>query len=397
MDAASHFQAPLWHRSARMRFSRRVNRRGEPASEIVERRPCIDEARFVTFLWPEMLLWLLAVPVLVSAYVVLLRRRKRGAIRYASLTLMREALGPGQQFRRHVPPLLFLLALIAAIIAIARPSAVITLPSQVQTIVLAMDVSLSMGARDVDPNRLTAAQLAAKSFIEQHPPNARIAIVAFGATASLVQTPTQNQEDLLAAIDRFQLQRGTATGSALYLALATLFPDAGIDLESLVFKGGLSSGSRPTLRQNPPPKEEVKDSKPVTPGSYTSGVIILLSDGRRTTGPDPLDAARMAAERGVRVFTVGFGTVEGGTIGFEGWSVYVRLDEETLRAIADVTRGEYFHAGTAADLRKVYDTLNARLILERKETEISFIFAAIASMLLLVASLFSLLWFNRIT
>jgi Ca-activated chloride channel family protein len=356
----------------------------------------------VNFLWPEMLLWLLAVPVLISAYVVMLRRRKRGAVRYASLSLMREALGPGQQIRRHIPPLLFLLALIAAIIAIARPSAVITLPSQVQTIVLAMDVSLSMGAKDVDPNRLTAAQVAAKSFIEQHPPNARIAIVAFGATASLVQTPTQNQEDLLAAIDRFQLQRGTATGSALYLALATLFPDAGIDLESLVFKGGLSSGSqRPTLKQNPSPLEDpkakgAKEAKPVTPGSYTSGVIILLSDGRRTTGPDPLDAARMAAERGVRVFTVGFGTVEGGTIGFEGWSVYVRLDEETLKAIADVTRGEYFHAGTAQDLKKVYDSLNAKLVLERKETEITFIFAAIASMLLLVATLFSVLWFNRI-
>jgi Ca-activated chloride channel family protein len=352
----------------------------------------------VSFLWPEMLLWLLAVPVLVLAYLVLLRRRKQAAIRYASLTLMREALGPKQQIRRHIPPLLFLLALITAIIAIARPSAVITLPSEVQTIVLAMDVSLSMGAKDVDPNRLTAAQLAAKSFIEQHPPNARIAIVAFGATAALVQTPTQNQEDLLAAINRFELQRGTATGSALYVALATLFPDAGIDLESLVYRGGLTSGSRPILRENPSPNEGTKgkESKSVTPGSYTSGVIILLSDGRRTTGPDPLDAARMAAERGVRVFTVGFGTVEGGTIGFEGWSVYVRLDEETLKAIADVTRGQYFHAGTAEDLKKVYDTLNAKLVLERKETEITFIFAAVAAMLLLVASLLSLLWYNRI-
>ncbi len=356
----------------------------------------------MSFLWPEMLLWLLAVPVLVSAYLVLLRRRKQAAIRYASITLMREALGPGQQFRRHIPPLLFLLALIAAIIAIARPSAVITLPSEVQTIVLAMDVSLSMGAKDVDPNRLTAAQLAAKSFIEQHPPNARIAIVAFGATASLVQTPTQNQEDLLAAIDRFQLQRGTATGSALYLALATLFPDAGIDLESLVFKGGLSSGPQPILRGSPslredPKAKDAKEVKVVAPGSYTSGVIILLSDGRRTTGPDPLDAAKWAADHGVRVFTVGFGTVEGGTIGFEGWSVYVRLDEETLKAIADVTRGQYFHAGTAEDLKKVYDTLNAKLVLERKETEIAFIFAAVAAMLLLLGALLSLLWYNRLT
>jgi Ca-activated chloride channel family protein len=343
-----------------------------------------------------MLLWLLAVPALVFGYVLLQRRKKKGAIRYASLSLLKEAIGPGQRFRRHIPPLLFLLALIAAIVAVARPSAVITLPSQQQTIVLAMDVSLSMGAKDVDPNRLTAAQAAAKTFVDEHPANARIGIVSFGATASLVQTPTQNHEDLLAAIDRFQLQRGTATGSALYVALATLFPDAGIDLESLVFKGGLSRLGAPATRPDPTPKAEKKEWKPVAPGSYTSGVIILLSDGRRTTGPDPLEAAKMAADRGVRVFTVGFGTVEGGTIGFEGWSVYVRLDEETLKAIAEITRGEYFHAGTAADLRKVYESLNARLVLERKDTEISFLFAAASAALLLAASLLSLLWFNRI-
>jgi Ca-activated chloride channel homolog len=355
----------------------------------------------MNFLWPEMLLWLIAVPVLVAGYMLLLQRRKKGAIRYASLSLMKEAIGTRSQYRRHVPPLLFLVAVVTAIIAIARPTAVITLPSEVQTIVLAMDVSLSMGAKDVDPNRLTAAQAAAKTFIDDHPPNARIGIVAFGATASLVQTPTQNHEDLVAAIDRFQLQRGTATGSALYVALATLFPDAGIDLESLVFKGGLSRNFGPVLRPAPGAKAEAKpdtkETKPAAPGSYTSGVIILLSDGRRTTGPDPLEAARMAADRGVRVFTVGFGTVEGATIGFEGWSVYVRLDEETLRAIADITRGEYFHAGSAADLKKVYETLNAKLVLERKDTEITFIFAAVAAMLLMVAALLSLLWSNRMT
>ena len=350
----------------------------------------------MTFLWPEMLLLLLAVPVLVAAYVLLLRRKRKSAIRYASLSLMKDAIGRGQRFRRHVPPLLFLLAVIAAIVAIARPSAVITLPSQQQTIVLAMDVSLSMGAKDVDPNRITAAQAAAKAFVEEHPPDARIGIVAFGATASLVQTPTQNREDLLAAIDRFQLQRGTATGSALYLSLATLFPDAGIDLESLVFKGGLSRHGPAASRPDPSPKAEKKEWKPVTPGSYTSGVIILLSDGRRTTGPDPLEAAKMAAERGVRVFTVGFGTKEGAAIGFEGWSVYVRLDEETLMGIAEITRGEYFHAGTATDLKKVYEKLNARLVLEKKDTEITFLFTAGAAVLLLAASLLSLLWFSRI-
>jgi Ca-activated chloride channel family protein len=353
------------------------------------------ESDTMTFLWPEMLLWLLAAPALVAAYVLLLRRRKKGAVRYASLSLMKAAVGPGQRLRRHLPPLLFLTAVIATIVAVARPSAVVTLPSQQQTIVLAMDVSLSMGAKDVEPNRITAAQAAAKAFVEEHPPDARIAIVAFGATASLVQTPTQNREDLLAAIDRFQLQRGTATGSALYVALATLFPDAGIDLESLVFKGGLARGPASGNRPDPPLKAERKEFKPVAPGSYTSGVIILLSDGRRTTGPDPLEAARMAAERGVRVYTVGFGTAEGGTIGFEGWSVFVRLDEETLKAVADITRGEYFHAGTAADLRKVYEGLNARLVLERKETEIGFLFVAVAVVLLLVSAALSVLWFNR--
>jgi Ca-activated chloride channel family protein len=210
-----------------------------------------------------------------------------------------------------------------------------------------------------------------------------------------VQSPTHNREDLLAAIDRFQLQRGTATGSALYVALATLFPDAGIDLEQLVFKGGLGRPSSPLTPGQPKSGTDKKEFKPVPPGSYSSAVIILLSDGRRTTGPDPLDAAKLAAERGVRVYTVGFGTKEGASIGFEGWSVYVRLDEETLKAIADTTRGEYFHAGTANDLKKVYESLNAKLVLERKETEVTFIFEAVAALLLLVASIFSLLWFNR--
>jgi Ca-activated chloride channel family protein len=349
----------------------------------------------MTFLWPEMLWMLLVAPLLVAAYLWLLRRRKKNALRYASVSLMKVALGPAHRLRRHLPPLFFLLVVIASIIAIARPSAVVTLPSQQQTIMLAMDVSLSMGAKDVDPNRLTAAQLAAKSFVEEYPADTRIGIVAFGATASLVQTPTQNREDLLAAIDRFQLQRGTATGSALYVALATLFPDAGIDLESLVFKGGLQRYATPAPRPDPKPAAEKKEFKPVQPGSYTSAAIILLSDGRRTTGPDPLDAAKMAAERGVKVYTVGFGTKEGAAIGFEGWSVYVRLDEETLKAIAETTRGEYFHAGTAADLKKVYQSLNAKLVLERKETEITFLFEAAAAVLLLLSLVLSFLWFNR--
>ncbi|MET0502442.1 MAG: VWA domain-containing protein [Candidatus Binatia bacterium] len=344
------------------------------------------------FLWPEMLWLLLIVPALVAAYFFLLRRKKENALRYASLSMVKEALGAGQRFRRHIPPLLFLVALIAMIVGIARPAAVITLPSQHQTIILAMDVSGSMRAVDVQPNRISAAQAAAKAFVAEQPANVRIGVVSFAATASVVQMPTRNRDELLAAIDRFQLQRGTAIGSGIIVSLATIFPEEGIDVSSLIYGRDAPRGT--PLDQ--PGKAEKPAFKPVPPGSYTSAAIILLTDGQRTTGPDSLEAARMAADRGVRVFTVGFGTTGGETIGFEGWSMRVRLDEETLKAIAKMTHGEYFYAGTATDLQKVYDSLNARLVLEKKDMEISALFSAAAAVAALVSASLSLLWFNRI-
>ncbi len=345
----------------------------------------------MSFLWPQMLWLLLALPACVAGYLWLLRRRK-AAVSYASLSLVREAMDPGARLRRHVPPALLLLALAAATVAIARPTAVVTLPSQFQTIVLAIDVSLSMRATDVLPDRITAAQAAAKAFIEDHPPRARIGIVSFGGSAQLVQKPTDRSDELIAAIDRFQLQRGTATGSALVVALATLFPDEGIDVESVVFGRGGAGRGTPIDTPQEPKRER---PPPVKPGSYPSGVIVLLSDGRRTTGPDPIEVAKMAADRGVRVFTVGFGTVEGATIGFEGWSAYVRLDEETLKAVAEITRGEYYHAGTAQDLKKVYQELNTRFVLERKDTEVTSLFTALAALLAAAAGVLSIAWFGR--
>jgi Ca-activated chloride channel family protein len=346
----------------------------------------------MSFLWPQMLWLLLALPACVAAYVWLLRRRK-AAVGYASLSLVREAMGTRPGLRRHVPPVLFLLALAAALVAVSRPTAVVTLPSQFQTIVLAIDVSLSMRASDVLPDRITAAQAAARSFIEDHPPRARIGIVSFGGSAQLVQKPTDRNEDLIAAIDRFQLQRGTATGSALVVSLATLFPDQDIDVESVVF--GRAGGGGKGVAIDRPARPERERPAPVKPGSYASGVIVLLSDGRRTTGPDPIEVAKMAADRGVRVFTVGFGTVEGATIGFEGWSAYVRLDEETLKAVAELTRGEYYHAGTAADLKKVYQELNTRFVMERRDTEVTSLFSLAAALLAAAAGVLSLAWFGR--
>jgi Ca-activated chloride channel family protein len=342
----------------------------------------------MTFLWPEALWLLLAVPLLVAAYLAILRRKRKAALRYASLTMVRDAMGAGSRLRRHVPPLLFLLALVIMIVAVARPAAVVRLPSQHETIILAMDVSGSMRAKDVEPDRLTAAQAAAKSFVNDQPRSTRIGIVAFAGTASLVQPPTQSREDLLAAIDRFQLQRATAIGSGILVALKAIFPDVDFDLRS-----SNPRGSMPRFQAQ---KEPEKTVKPVPPGSYKSAAIILLTDGQATTGPDPVEAARMAAERGVRVFTVGVGTPNGEILVGEGWSMRVRLDEETLKTIASVTQAEYFYAGTAIDLKKIYQALNARFVMEKKETEITAFFAATAALTLLIAGLLSLLWFNRI-
>jgi Ca-activated chloride channel family protein len=255
-----------------------------------------------------------------------------------------------------------------------------------------MDVSGSMRAVDVQPNRISAAQAAAKAFVAEQPANVRIGVVSFAATASVVQTPTQNRDDIIGAIDRFQLQRGTAIGSGIIVSLATIFPDAGIDVSSLIYGRSASRG----MPLDQAGKAEKPPFKPVPPGSYTSAAIILLTDGQRTTGPDSMEAARMAADRGVRIFTVGIGTTKGETIGYEGWSMRVRLDEDTLKAIADVTRGQYFYAGTATDLKKVYESLNSRFLLEKKDMEISALFAAAAALTGLASALLSLLWFNRI-
>jgi len=234
----------------------------------------------------------------------------------------------------------------------------------------------------------------AKAFVAEQPSNVRIGVVSFAGTAAVVQVPTHNREDIIGAIDRFQLQRGTAIGSGIIVSLATIFPDAGIDVSALIYGSGRYTPRGMPLDQTG--KAETKEFKPVPPGSYGSAAIILLTDGQRTTGPDSLEAARMAADRGVRVFTVGFGTKAGETIGFEGWSMRVRLDEETLKAIADLTRGQYFYAGTATDLKKVYDSLNSKFLLEKKEMEITALFAAAAAITALVSALLSLLWFNRI-
>jgi Ca-activated chloride channel family protein len=319
------------------------------------------------FLSPMLLLLLLAAPALIALYLYLLGRKKRMALRYADIGMVKEALGPHAALRRHLPAALLYGAIILMLIGIAKPTAMITLPSQRAMVILAMDVSGSMRAEDVEPNRLVAAQTAAKQFIAEQPSTTQIGIVAFAGAAALVQSPTLNREETIQAIDRFRTYRGTAIGSGILVSLQTIFPDAAFD-----------------------PRFSESEFGPVPPGSYQNAVIILLTDGRATAGPDPIESARLAAERGVRVFTVGLGSATGGGRG--GY----QFDEETLKNIAGVTMGKYFSATSSATLNEVYKSLNTQLVMERQETEITAIFAALAALLTIAAGAMSLVWHSRI-
>lgn len=339
----------------------------------------------MTFLWPEMLGFFVAVPLLVAAYLLSLKKKSKMAVRYASLSLFKDAM-PGRNLRRHVPPLLFLLAIAGMLLAVARPATVISLPSQHDVVILAMDVSGSMRADDVKPTRLAAAQAAARAFVKDTPRTTRIGIVAFAGSAALVQPPTADRDSINAAIDGLQLQNATAVGAGILASLKAIFPEQDFEVRPPSFASAAAGGTLP----------QPVTGKVVAPGSYDSAAIILLTDGQTTTGPDPVDAARLAAGRGVRVYTVGVGTPEGQILNGEGWSIRVRLDEDALKVVADLTRGEYFFAGNALDLKKVYETLTARLVMEKKETEVTALFSAIAAALAMVSAALSMLWFNRI-
>jgi len=342
----------------------------------------------IGFLWPSLLWGLLLLPLLVGLYLWLLRRRRHAPVKVAQLALIRQAAGRAPAWRRHLPPALLLIALGVLLFAGARPTARIKLPLQQQTIVLAMDVSGSMRASDVKPDRITAAQEAARTFVRELPRDIRVGVVAFAGTAAVVQAPTVSRDDVLAAIDRFQLQRGTAIGSGIVLSLATIFPDAGIEIDEATGKD--------SARTSGGAKKAAPAFMPVAPGSYNSAAVVLLTDGQTTTGIDPLDATKMAADRGIKIYTVGVGTRDGGIVEFEGWSMHAQLDEPTLKSIADQTRATYFYAGSAEDLKQVYAGLSSRIAFEVKETEITALLALAGGLIALIAGGLSVLWFGRV-
>ncbi len=366
----------------------------------------------MSLLWPGFLIALVLIPILVAAYILILRRRRPAAIRYSSLSLVRMALAKQSRLRRYLPLTLFLAALASLIFALGRPIAVVAVPTDQTTIILALDVSGSMRFNDIQPSRLEAAENAALSFIQRQQSQTQIGIVAFSSIAELLQAPTTDQQALQATIQSLTVGRRTAIGSGILKGIDAI---AGID------PNVPPSVTDPSLEPTPVPK-----------GDYAPDIIVVLTDGVSNTGPTPQDAAQQAADRGIRVYTIGFGTANGpsgfpfgrrgqgfGNQGFGGQGGFSNqgnqgfgggqgsgnqggfgggggfnrgIDETTLKQVADMTGGAYYSASSADELNNVFQNLPTYLIVKHETTEISVAFVALGALLAGLGIILGLMW-----
>jgi Ca-activated chloride channel family protein len=341
----------------------------------------------MNFIWAPALSLLAVVVALAVLYVVAQRRRHRYALRYANLSLVREAIGKGPGWRRHVPPALFVFALALMSVAVARPQAVVAVPSQEGTVILALDVSGSMLAEDMKPNRIEAAKAAARAFVDKQSASVRIGVVSFSGDASIVQSPTTDKSLVVAAINRLRAQRATAIGRAILISLDAIFEGSEDDLPSSILQQQ-TPGASPLPTATPFPS--------YLQGQHAAASIVLLSDGQNNQFPPPLDVVDQATQRGVRIFTIGVGSAGGTIVRLQGRAVRTALDEVTLKRIAELTDGEYFNASTEKDLRAVYENLTTQLVIRNEKTELTAYFTAAAAIFAVFAGMFSLLWFNRL-
>lgn len=351
-------------------------------------------------LWPGFLFLLILIPALVGFYIWLLRRRKRVAVRFSSLALVRVAAPQQSTWKRHIPFILLALALTSLLLALTRPITVFAVPSVKRTIVLALDVSRSMCATDIAPNRMEAAKDAAAAFVRQHIGTAEIGLVAFAGFAAVIQPPTSNEAQLLEAIENLTTARRTAIGSGILKSI-----DAIAELDESIAPSSFAPGM-PT------------EGTPRPDGTFSPAIIIVLTDGVSTSGPHPLEAALQAQERGLRVYTIGFGTAnnevsmpncnpnsQGQQDGFggpgwggPGWGGGGRggfrrgIDEETLKEVSALTGGEYYSAESAAELQSAFQNLPTELIVKTETTEISAVFVALGVLFAALAMVFSMLW-----
>lgn len=333
----------------------------------------------MTFIWPYFLLSLLLAPLAVWLYLRGQRRRRQVIAGYAALGFVQSSAGRTLGWRRHPPYALFLVGLILLCVALARPQATLSLPRLEGVVILAFDVSGSMAATDLEPSRMEAARAAAIDFIQRQPSTVRVGIVAFSESGFTVQPPTNDQAALLATVNRLRPERGTSLASGILAALNTIFatPEP---------SGAIYSSLTPTPSPTP---------TPAAPGSYESAAIVLLTDGENTAPPEPLESAQIAADRGVRIYTIGIGSTAGTTIEIDGMTFFTRLDAETLQRIAEMTDGEYFNAQDEEELSAIYRELDVQLVTRPEKTEVTALFAGVALLLLIGGAALSMVWLGR--
>jgi Ca-activated chloride channel family protein len=338
----------------------------------------------IRLMWPFMLWSLLLLPVLLAVYVVLDRRSRRWG---QSLGVRTPSLGLGLSWRRHAPAVWFAIGLAVLLVALTRPRAVLLLPTRTEAVMLVMDSSGSMRADDVKPSRLHAAQAMAREFVLQQPSTVKLGIVSAAATANVVQGPTHDREALLQAIDRLSLQPGSAMGAGLLIGLSTLLPASGLDVNKLMNPEASSAPSATPAPLSQRPADKVAPAVALEPGSNASAALVMFTDGQSNTGPDLIKIARVVADRGVRVYTLGMGTPEGVVLKAEGFQARVKLDEAPLKQVAEITRGEYFRVAHAQDVQRIYQSISSRIVMqEHQQTEVTALVLGVGMLWLVVGA-----------
>jgi Ca-activated chloride channel family protein len=328
----------------------------------------------MSFIWPTMLLTLLSIPLVIGLYLRLLARRKQLMASLGSMGGPQNSSGGEIGKRRHSPPALYLLGLTLLMFGSARPEVMVSLPRIEGTVILAFDVSNSMTAEDLSPNRLEAAKEAARTFIENQPQTIMIGMVAFSNGGLVVQQPTNDQAALLSTIERLSPQGGTSLGHGIFTSLNAIAGEA-IEIDETALEGGMP---------------------PVQIDNASGAVVMLLTDGEDTGPLDPLEIAQLAAEAGVRIYPVGIGSPEGTTIQIDGFNILTQLNESTLQEIANLTNGAYFHAEDEEELREIYKNVDLLLTIKGEKSEVTSVVAGISLLVMLIGGALSLNWFGRV-
>lgn len=282
--------------------------------------------------------------------------------------------------RRHLPALVFLVGLSLLLFSMARPQAEIRMPSQEGTVILAFDVSGSMAADDLQPNRMEAAKAAAREFVAVQPASLQVGVVAFSESGFAVLPPTGDHEAILTTIDRLSPQRSTSLSAGIIASMNAIA--VGFGQPPLVDTD---------LAQSPGPTPT-----PLPAGVFTPAVIVLLTDGENTAPPDPFPAAQVAKERGIRIHTIGIGSAAGTTLEINGFTVHTQMDEEVLKQISQLTGGEYYNPENEEDLVEIYRGITPQLVVKSEKMEITPLLAGVSVLILLVGGMFSMVWFNRL-